>query len=75
MQDNKNDRQYAPKVLLCRLVERTSATGNKCFTGYLGEARVILLADKDADPEKLYGGVAAWKLLLEEKKPKMKMTG
>jgi hypothetical protein len=57
-------------VLLCRLVERTGANGNRYFTGYLGEAKVILLADKDADPEKLYGGVAAWKLLVEEKRPK-----
>jgi hypothetical protein len=70
MKDTNNDRQYAPKVLLCRLIERASANGNRYFTGYMGEARVILLADKDADPEKLYGGVAAWKLLVEEKRPK-----
>jgi hypothetical protein len=44
-----NDRQFTPKVLLCRLIERTSANGNTYFTGYLGEARVILLADKNAD--------------------------
>jgi hypothetical protein len=50
MQDNKNDPQYAPKVLLCRLVERMSTNGNRYFTSYLGEARV-LVEEKRPKPE------------------------
>lgn len=37
-----------PKVLLLELKERTSASGNRYMSGWLGKASVVAFLDKDA---------------------------
>jgi hypothetical protein len=55
---------------LCRLIERESAKGTRFFTGYLGDAKIVLLPDRESNPDKLYGGIASWQLFIEERRPK-----
>jgi hypothetical protein len=66
----KDRPKFSAKVPLCRLIERQSAKGTRFFSGFLGDAKIVMFEDKDYPPDKLYGGIGAWKLLLEEKPPK-----
>jgi hypothetical protein len=66
----KDKPKFAAKVPLCRLIERQSAKGTKFFSGFLGDAKVVMFQDPDCPPDKLYGGVGAWKLFLEQKPTK-----
>jgi len=56
----------APKVRLATLRERTSASGTRYMTGLLGDARLLLFRDEDADNEWGEG----WALLIEERAPR-----
>ncbi|MEQ8653274.1 MAG: hypothetical protein RIC87_12495 [Kiloniellales bacterium] len=49
------------KVRLCRLYERTSANGNRYFTGRLGGAKVIVFRDQKAEAD-----CPVWQVYLED---------
>lgn len=48
------------KVLLLRLYEKTSATGNRYFAGRLGAAKVAMFLDKRAD-----GADPVWEVFVQ----------
>lgn len=48
-----------PKVLLAALEERTSASGNRYLSGWLGKARIVGFLDKDAPDGKIVWQVYA----------------
>lgn len=50
------------RVPMTRLYEKTSAKGNRYFTGRLGSARVLLFRDDHADA----GGDPVWQLYLAD---------
>jgi hypothetical protein len=52
-----------PKVLLCKLFERTSASGNRYMFGRLGNAKIIAFVDRDAEPQ--YGADVIWQVFLQ----------
>ncbi len=49
------------KVPLCRLYERTSASGNRYFSGRLGGAKVIVFLDQKAEAD-----VPVWQVYLQD---------
>lgn len=50
------------RVPVTRLFEKTSAKGNRYFTGRLGNARVLLFRDEHADT----GGDPVWQMYLAD---------
>jgi hypothetical protein len=52
-----------PKVLLCKLFERTSANGNRYMLGRLGNAKIIAFMDRDAELK--YGAEAVWNVFVQ----------
>ena len=60
------ERQYKPLVKLTGLYENQSKrTGDTYFAGFLGNAKVMVLRDKNAEP-----GKPGWSLFVQEKEPK-----
>src|SRR4051812_1046538 len=55
-----------PRVLLMQLSERTSAKGNRYFSGWLGKARVVVF---QADEPDKYGN-PQWSMFLSEPEAK-----
>ena len=60
----------APKVRLGRLFEKTSARGNRYFTGRLGAARVLMFASGEAGDD----GSPIWDLYVQEVEDKRSET-
>jgi hypothetical protein len=52
-----------PKVLLCKLFERTSANGNRYMFGRLGNAKIIVFVDRDAELK--YGAEVVWNVFVQ----------
>lgn len=50
-----------PKVPLLRLWERTSANGNRYFSGYMGQASVVMFRDDKAE-----GDNPVWQVYVSE---------
>lgn len=60
------ERQYKPLVKLTGLYENVSKrTGDTYFSGYLGNVKVVVLRDKNAEQ-----GKPGWSLCVQEKDPK-----
>jgi hypothetical protein len=70
MTEFKDKPKFSAKVALCRLIERQSAKGTRFFSGFLGDAKIVMFEDKECPSDKLFGGIGAWKLFLEEKQQK-----
>lgn len=60
----------APKVLLAALEERTSASGTRYLSGWLGKARVVGFLDRDAADEK-----TVWNVYVQEPQPREDQAG
>lgn len=57
----------APGMRLMTLIERVSQkTGKTYFTGYLGDAQVVVLKDERCESPR-YGGVAEWVVFANER--------
>jgi hypothetical protein len=56
---------FPPKILLCRLFEKNSASGNQYFQGRLGAVKVILPKSRDLSET----GEQIWELSLQESAP------
>ena len=52
----------AQRIPMTRLFEKTSARGNRYFTGRLGNARVLLFRDETADA----GSDPVWQMYLAD---------
>ena len=64
-------RTQKPLVKLTGMYENTSQrTGDVYFAGYLGNAKIMLFRDKNAEP-----GKPTWSLCLQEKDPKPDQGG
>ena len=63
--------EYGPKVRLATVRERTSASGNRYFSGFLGDASVLMFRDSDADNE--WG--EAWAVYVQERKKRQNGNG
>ena len=59
-----------PIVKLCEVWERTSAAGNRYFSGFLGASQLLMFDDGEHDhPTKPGEKVRVWKVLLQERDP------
>jgi hypothetical protein len=54
-----------PKVMLLRLFERTSAKGNRYFTGRLGSAKLIVFEATDLPDDQRYGAEVVWNVFVQ----------
>jgi hypothetical protein len=55
----------APRVLLMRLFERTSAKGNRYLTGRLSSAKLIAFEATDVPDEQRYGADIVWNVYVQ----------
>ena len=53
---------FTPSIKLCRVLEKTSATGNTYFVGRLGAARITMLKSRELGDD----GDAQWDILIQE---------
>lgn len=54
------------RIPLCRLMERKSENGRTYFTGYLGDAKILIFKDEKCDAPR-FGSVAEWQMYVVEK--------
>lgn len=63
-----HDRPRRPQVVVCELWERQSQAGNRYYSGFMGKARVMLLAA--GEREHRGEMVKVWNLVLAEQEPR-----
>jgi hypothetical protein len=62
--------RFPPSVTACRIYERTSAKGNRYFSGRWGGTRVTLLPTREIDD----AGNAIWEMRLAQAPPSQATT-
>jgi hypothetical protein len=55
----------APRVLLCRLFERTSAKGTRYSSGRLGSAKLLAFEATDVPEDQGYGADVLWNVFTQ----------
>jgi hypothetical protein len=55
----------APRVLLSRLFERTSAKGTRYFSGRLGSAKLLAFEATDVPEDQGYGADVLWNVFMQ----------
>jgi hypothetical protein len=55
----------APRVLLCRLFERTSAKSPRYFSGRLGIAKLLAFEATDVPEDQGYGAGNLWNVFMQ----------